>query len=80
MILGPVKLSDREVARRTGRTFAVVNSQRLMLGIPALTPRWTKAEDSLLGTNTDEAIARILGRAESGVTVRRKRLQIPVYR
>jgi hypothetical protein len=50
------------------------------LRIPALTPRWTKAEDSLLDTDTDKAIARILGRTESGVKERRKKLRIPVYR
>ena len=57
-----------------------VQSKREQLGIPAFVVRWTRAEIALLGTDTDRNIARLLGRTEEAVRVRRKKLRIPAYR
>ena len=42
--------------------------------------RWTRSEIALLGTDTDQNIAQLLGRTEMAVKVRRKKLGIPAYR
>jgi hypothetical protein len=50
------------------------------LGIPAFVVRWTRAEIALVGTDTDRNIAKLLGRTEMAVRVRRTKLKIPAYR
>jgi hypothetical protein len=52
----------------------------VQLGIPGTIRHWTEEEDSWLGTDTDRAIAKALGRTEAAVTIRRKKLGIRAYR
>jgi hypothetical protein len=40
---------------------------------------WTKAEDVLLGTMSDEDLAKKLGRPKMGVSLRRQQFKIPVF-
>ena len=63
-----------------GKTSAVVQHKRVQLGIPGTIRHWTEEDDSWLGTDTDCAIAKALGRTEVAVTVRRKKLGIRAYR
>jgi hypothetical protein len=55
-------------------------SKREQLGIPGTVVCWTRAEIAMFGTDTDRIIARLLGRTEVAVRVRRKKSKIPAYR
>jgi hypothetical protein len=41
---------------------------------------WTKKQLALLGTDDDEVVAKRLGRSVNAVTMKRIRLEIPVFR
>jgi len=41
---------------------------------------WTAEEDALLGTMTDQRLARRLGRGQGAVARRRRELGVPAYR
>src|SRR5262249_22179745 len=71
------KLSDEEVAKRTGRKVSAVRNRRQRKGLPPtefLRRPWTKAEEKLLGTDTDEEIGLRLGRDRATVGDRRRQL------
>jgi len=73
------QFSEREVARRLGRTLSAVKARRGKLGLPQIDPPfvwWKPAEDKLLGTAPDAEIARRLGRSMKSVTGRRLLLGI----
>jgi hypothetical protein len=57
-----------------------ISNQRFKCGIKAgFNRRWTAAEEKLLGTMSDQAVARKLGRGVGTVQGRRNRLRIPIY-
>jgi hypothetical protein len=72
-------MSDRELARQLRRTMDAVISQRLIHGIPGYTrkEKWTRFDETLLGTVPDAVAARELGRSELAVVIRRCMLGIP---
>jgi hypothetical protein len=77
---------DAEVVRQTGRSVRDVCARRRRLGIPAYQPNqsglsrpWTAAEEALLGTMDDLALAEKLDRLGDEVAKRRRRLGIPAY-
>jgi len=71
--------ATRELAKRLGRSqLAVENHRRARFGRVQPAPRpWTPREDRLLGTRTDEAVARLTDRHWGTVAARRRRLGIP---
>jgi hypothetical protein len=71
--------ATRELAKRLGRSqLAVENHRRARFGRVQPAPRpWTPREDRLLGTRTDEAVARLIDRHWGTVAARRRRLGIP---
>ena len=77
---------DKVIARRIGRTTAVVTTQRVKRKIPAFSgwpgggPGWTAEELALLGTDTDEAVAEKIGRSASAVAQKRAALKVPTFR
>jgi hypothetical protein len=76
-LLGTV--TDRELARRLGRTVLAVQARRVIRRIPSVLPtarHWTPREDALLGTKTDAEVGRLLGRGATGVRRRRMLLHI----
>jgi len=76
------RLSDEEVASRTGHPVGSVFQKRHDLGIPNPHPKrrsWQPQEDALLGTATDKIIATRLGRDKSTVAQRRINLGIAPY-
>ena len=60
-------MSDRELGKRLGVGPTCIAKKREQLDIPAFVPRWTDAEVALLGSDTDDNIAKILGRTEEAV-------------
>ena len=80
-------MSDKDLARRLGRSTADIFARRRLLGIKAWAitgrpPRrlWTPQEDALLGTMTDAALAAKLGISMMTVYERRRKLFIPSFR
>jgi hypothetical protein len=76
-------MSDKEVARRVGRTESWVGVKRRSLGIPALMPGqrlWTASERALLGQVTDAEAARRLNRTVHSVYSMRQDLGIAACR
>jgi hypothetical protein len=72
------KLTDDEVARRTGRSWNAVRQKREELGLPnSAAGRWAAEEVALLGTLADEEVARGLGRSLRSVIRMRRKLGIP---
>lgn len=77
------KVSDYEIARRTGVDRTSITRQRQKLGIKA-GPRgrkpieWTAEDEALLGKFSDLEIGRKLGIARSTVKAKRKSLNIPI--
>lgn len=76
------KISDYEIARRTGVDRASITRQRQKLGIKAVPrgrkPReWTAEEEALLGLFSDREIGRKLGISNTTVKAKRNSLQIP---
>jgi hypothetical protein len=69
--------SDRELARRLGRSLSSVRQRMTQLGVQSPLRHWTAADDALLGKMLDEAVARRLGRTVRAVSTRRQRLGIP---
>jgi hypothetical protein len=70
------KMTDAEIARRTGRPKFSVKSFRRKLGIPSITPipptkAWTPEEDALMARLSDKEVARRTGRTLSAVQYRR---------
>lgn len=59
------------------RVVRVGARQLLAARIATMAPDWSPSEDALLGTDTDEAIARRLGRSQNSVMIRRRALGIP---
>lgn len=56
--------------------------RRNVLGIASPDPQarpWTNAEEALLGTMTDEELAKKLDRSKIGIGVRRQRLNVPIF-
>jgi hypothetical protein len=78
------KMTDREAARKTGRSYASIRTRRLWLRIPmvyahpAVRP-WVAKEIKLLGTMTDKKLARELGREKHQVIAKRLSLKIPPF-
>src|SRR5882724_6344233 len=73
-------ISDRELARRLGRTLDAVVCRRVNFGIPkfgALRHYWDARQEAMLGKFSDEEVARRLNRSLDSVSVRRARLGIP---
>jgi hypothetical protein len=72
------KLTDAEVAARTGRGANAVRVKRTKLGIPnPSSAGWTAEELAPLGTAPDAKVAERIGRSEGAVTLKRCRLGIP---
>lgn len=76
------KISDYEIARRTGVDRASITRQRQSLGIKAgprgRKPReWTEEEEALLGKFSDRDVGRKLGISHNIVNARRTILKIP---
>jgi hypothetical protein len=72
------KLTDDEIARRTGRSWNAVRQKREELGLPnPAAGRWAAEEVALLGTLADEEVARGLGRSLRSVIRMRRKLGIP---
>ncbi|MBI1178465.1 hypothetical protein GC207_13605 [bacterium] len=72
------KVPDAEVARRTGRTYSAVQSQRVKQGILYVRQRdWTPDEIGLLGKYPDREVARMTRRTLAGVQTRRQDLKLP---
>src|SRR5438876_1804730 len=72
------RLSDREVAERTGHSLKSVQTKRQGMGIlvrPHGTP-WKAKEDRLLGTKPDSEVANLLKRTPMAVYRRRRELGI----
>jgi hypothetical protein len=78
------KMTDREAARKTGRSINSIRVRRVRLGIPimyahpAIRP-WMAKEIKLLGTMTDLKLARQLGRRKHQVLAKRLSLKIPSF-
>jgi hypothetical protein len=78
------KVTDREAARKTGRSIYSIRIRRTWLGIPvvhahpAIRP-WVAKEIKLLGTMTDLKLARQLGRKKHQVMAKRLSLKIPSF-
>lgn len=72
------RLSDPEIARRTGHPLASVGKKRRELGflVRPHTKDWTPEEEKLLGTMTDDKVARLLHRNRPDVNRRRLALGI----
>jgi hypothetical protein len=66
------KVSDKELARMTGRTIDSVNLQRRRLGIRTSKYYWKEEDLALLGTKSDKELAQLLGRTTTAVTDKRK--------
>ena len=76
------KLRDEEVAARTGHPIGSVRAKRRELGRPLAQPGWrlwTPAEEALLGTDTDKAVAARLKRSRKAVRMHRGHLGIPPH-
>jgi hypothetical protein len=57
-----------------------VRQRRERMGIPNPDPvRWSDEEVALIGTATDQEVARRLGRSEQAVRLKRQKLGIPAY-
>lgn len=70
------KMTDAEVARRTGRTQHAVLTQRHKLGLPAHIPhrrRWSRREIALLGKIADVQLAEHLSISRRCVLMERRR-------
>jgi hypothetical protein len=80
---------DEVIAERLGRTLGAVSERRQLRGIPAhapaprrepppraSVPRWTEAQEALLGTDQDAVIAHRIGRTVEAVAVRRRLLGV----
>jgi hypothetical protein len=70
------KITDAEIARRTGRPKFSVKSFRRKLGIQSVTPipptkAWTPKEDALMVKLSDKEVAKRTGRTLSAVQYRR---------
>jgi hypothetical protein len=70
------KITDAEIARRTGRAKFSVKSFRRKLGIPSVNPvpptkAWTPKDDALMMRLSDKEVARRTGRTLSAVQYRR---------
>jgi len=78
-------MPDEDLAEKLHRTPQEVRKRRISLGVrfreyaPA-GRRWTIAEELLVGTDTDRAIARKLNRTSHSVIVKRWKLGIPGFR
>jgi hypothetical protein len=75
--------SDSEVARLTGRPYKQVWATRKRLGIPQthrLVRNWTAAEDRVVEAKPVKEAARILGRTEIAVIIRRRKVRPKVPR
>jgi hypothetical protein len=71
------KLTNQEIANRTGRRIAAVAQMRSRLGVPSCNVhRWKPEEDRLLGTASDKEIAMRLNCSETSVRCRRRLLRI----
>ncbi|MCI0748788.1 MAG: hypothetical protein L0Y58_25560 [Verrucomicrobia subdivision 3 bacterium] len=74
------KLTTAELVQVLGRTFQSIQTRRLFLNIRARPPAnqqpWRDWEIKRLGTGTDRAIAKCLGRSESSVEGKRRKLGI----
>jgi hypothetical protein len=66
-------MTDRELARRLRRTMTAVISRRVIHGIPGYTrkEKWTRFDETLLGTMPDEELARRLRRTPTAIQVHR---------
>jgi hypothetical protein len=74
------RMTDEEVARLTGRKVSAVRNRRQRNGLPPthfLRRPWTKAEEKLLGSDTDEEIGRRLDRDRATAGDHRRQLRIP---
>jgi hypothetical protein len=77
-------MPDEDLAEKLHRTPQEVKKRRISLGVrfreyaPA-GRRWTIAEEMLVGTNTDRAIARKLNRTSHSVLRKRCELEIPGF-
>jgi hypothetical protein len=83
---------DSFFAKKFGTTVAIIGSRRISLGIPSYRARnsptrpwkldhdWTPKEIALLGTQTDQKIAKILDIGAAAVRAKRIRLGIPANR
>src|SRR5205814_1600325 len=74
---------DTEVAGLVGRSVAVVRQLRALRNIPPVIEpgearRWTTDEERLLGTKSDQEIARLLERTPRDVQARREKRKIPI--
>jgi hypothetical protein len=70
------KLTDAEVARRTGHPKLSVKGLRHRLGLPSANPMpptraWTRQEDALMARLSDKEVARRTGRTLGAVRYRR---------
>jgi hypothetical protein len=81
------KMSDRDVAGKTGRTYESVQARRYRLGIQCFPPLrrskirpWTDREIKLLGTMNDVRLARRLRRKKHQVLFQRLALKIPPFK
>ena len=74
--------SDRELARRLGRSVkALQNHRRYKFGlVKPPPPPWKRSEERYLGLRTDPEVARLTGRHPQTVGERRRRLGIPPFR
>ena len=73
-------MSDRDAARKLGRPYAAVQSQRIKPKIPnahLLTRPWTRAELKLPGTAADAEVGRTIRRSTGAVRTRRRISGIP---
>ena len=68
--------SDRDLAKRFGRTEKAVRSRREGKRI-RLTPVWRPEDDKILGTRPDIQVALLLRRSHTNVVWRRNKLGIP---
>jgi hypothetical protein len=75
------KDSDANLAERAGCCVETVRRERLSRGIDAYREYtdWTADMDAMLGTDTDQAVAKRLGVNKAAVMARRRRLKIEAH-
>jgi DNA-binding Lrp family transcriptional regulator len=85
MIASKIKLlgtdTDANIAKELGVHVYTINRYRKQLNIPAFRPihKWTKAEESLIGTMPDSELAKQLDLSELQVINKRRKLKIAGY-
>lgn len=76
-------LSDKDLAKLTGRSVAYIAKCRKEKGLESPTSRrrhdWTEEDDALLGTDTDANIAERIGVCTTSVSLRRRIKSIPAF-